>query len=180
MQTSKEVRVGLIGYGYAGVTFHAPLIRTVKGMRLAMVSSSKPEAVQRDYPSMAVVGDPAELINAADIDLVVIASTNATHYPLAKQAILAGKHVVVEKPFTVTVQEAAELVDLAEQRKVILSVFHNRRWDSDFLTLRQTIEAGLLGQILTYESHFDRYRPAVRPRGRQQDQPGAGHRYDHR
>lgn len=177
MQTD-DIRVGLIGYGYSGATFQAPLIRTVKGLRLALVNSSKPELVRRDFPGMAVVAQPVELIESDDIDLVVIASTNTTHYPLAKQALLAGKHVVVEKPFTVTVQEAAELVDLATQKKRVLSVFHNRRWDSDFLTLRQTLESGLLGEVLTYESHFDRYRPAVRQRWREQDLPGSGMLYD--
>lgn len=178
MDTSNEIRVGLIGYGFSGATFQAPLIRTVKGMRLAMVSSSKPEVVLRAYPQVTVVAEPSALIDSPEIDLVVIASTNTSHYPLARQALLAGKHVVVEKPFTVTVQEAAELVDLAEQRKRVLSVFHNRRWDNDFLTLRRTLESGLLGEVLTYESHFDRYRPGVRQRWREQDLPGSGILYD--
>lgn len=178
MQTLEEVRVGLIGYGFSGATFQAPLIKTVEGMRLAMVSSSKPEVVRRDFPGMAVVAEPLELIESDAIDLVVIASTNTTHYPLARQALLAGKHVVVEKPFTVTVQEAAELVDLAQQKKLVLSVFHNRRWDNDFLTLRRIVESGLLGEVLTFESHFDRYRPAVRQRWREQDLPGSGMLYD--
>jgi scyllo-inositol 2-dehydrogenase (NADP+) len=178
MEHTQEVRVGLIGYGFSGATFQAPLIRSVKGMRLAMVNSSKPEVVQRDFPGMTVVAQPQALIESPEIDLVVIASTNTTHHPLARQALLAGKHVVVEKPFTVTVQEAAELVDLAEQKKLVLSVFHNRRWDNDFLTLRRTLEAGMLGEGLTYESHFDRYRPLVRQRWREQDLPGSGILYD--
>ena len=178
MTSTSEVRVGLIGYGFSGATFQAPLIRTVKGMRLAMVNSSKPELVRRDYPGMQVVAEPQALIESPEVDLVVVASTNTTHYPLARQALLAGKHVVVEKPFTVTVEEAAELVDLAERNKLVLSVFHNRRWDNDFLTLRRTLESGLLGEVLTFESHFDRYRPAVRQRWREQDLPGSGMLYD--
>jgi len=178
MQTPDEIRVGLIGYGFSGATFQAPLIKRVAGMRLAMVNSSNPDLVRRAFPGMAVVAQPIELIESDEIDLVVIASTNTTHYPLAKQALLAGKHVVVEKPFTVTVQEAAELVDLAEQRRRVLSVFHNRRWDNDFLTLRQTLDSGLLGEVMTFESHFDRYRPMVRQRWREQDLPGSGMLYD--
>jgi scyllo-inositol 2-dehydrogenase (NADP+) len=173
-----EVRVGLIGYGYSGATIQAPLIRTVNGMRLVVVNSSKPEVVRRDYPGMRVVAEPQALIDSPEVDLVVIASTNTTHHRLARQALLAGKHVVIEKPFTVTLQEAQDLVELAEQRSLVLSVFHNRRWDSDFLTLRRTLEAGLLGEVLTYESHFDRYRPAVRQRWREQDLPGSGMLYD--
>ncbi len=173
-----DIRVGLIGYGYSGATFQAPLIAATAGLRLALVCSSQPEKVQADFPGMAVVADPAALIASSELDLVVIATTNATHFPLAKQALLAGKHVVVEKPFAITVQEAAELADLAEQKKLMLSVFHNRRWDSDFLTLRQAVESGLLGAINSYESHFDRYRPTVRQRWREQDLPGSGMLYD--
>ena len=178
MQETNEVRAGLIGYGYSGATFQAPLIAAVPGLRLAQVCSSKPERVREDFPGMTVVADPALLIDSTEIDLVVVATTNTTHFSLARQALLAGKHVVVEKPFTVTVQEAAELVELAEQKKLILSVFHNRRWDNDFLTLQQVIHSGLLGPVTTFESHFDRYRPTVRQRWREQDIPGSGMLYD--
>ncbi|MFP5390899.1 MAG: oxidoreductase [Gammaproteobacteria bacterium] len=178
MQAHPDIRVGLIGYGFSGATFQAPLIRTVKGLRLTRVCSSKPDVVQRDFPGMAVLSEPTLLIADTEVDLVVIATTNTTHYPLAREALLAGKHVVVEKPFTVTVQEAAELADLAEQKKLVLSVFHNRRWDNDFLTVRHAIESGMLGSIVYFESHFDRYRPLVRQRWREQDLPGSGMLYD--
>ncbi len=173
-----EVKVGLIGYGFSGATFQAPLIKSVAGLRLTRVCSSKPELVQRHFPGMTVVADPAALIASSEVDLVVIATTNTTHFSLAKASLLAGKHVVVEKPFTVTVEEGAELVALADRQKRVLSVFHNRRWDNDFLTVRQTIESGLLGPINTYEAHFDRYRPEVRVRWREQDLPGSGTLYD--
>lgn len=174
----QEVKAGLIGYGYSGKTFQAPLIRATEGMRLSMVCSSKPALVEADFPGLLVVAEPQALIASPEVDLVVIASTNATHYPLAKAALMAGKHVVVEKPFTITVEEASNLVALAEQQGRVLSVFHNRRWDNDFLTLQATIASGLLGPINTFESHFDRYRPAVRQRWREQDLPGSGILYD--
>jgi len=174
----QDIRVGLIGYGFSGATFQAPLIKAVKGLRLSAVCSSKPDLVERDFPGMTVMADPAMLIASDQVDLVVIATTNATHAPLAKQALLAGKHVVVEKPFTITVEEAAELVQLAEQQQRVLSVFHNRRWDNDFLTLQAALASGLLGPVNTLESHFDRYRPQVRQRWREQDLPGSGILYD--
>jgi scyllo-inositol 2-dehydrogenase (NADP+) len=173
-----SVRVGLIGYGFSGATFQAPLIASITGLRLTRVCSSQGERVRRDFPAAQVVADPAALIAADDVDLVVVATANASHAPLARQALLAGKHVVVEKPFTVTLDEGAELIALAEERQLLLSVFHNRRWDSDFLTLRQTIDSGLLGPINTYQAHFDRYRPTVRGRWREQDLPGSGLLYD--
>ncbi len=172
------IRVGLIGYGFSGATFQAPLIKAVAGLALTRVCSSKPELVQRDFPGVTVVADPAELIACAEVDLVVVATTNTTHYALARQALLAGKHVVVEKPFTVTLDEAEELLALAEQQQRVLSVFHNRRWDNDFLTVKALIASGMLGDVNTFESHFDRYRPVVRPRWREQDLPGSGMLYD--
>ena len=178
MQAPTTIRVGLIGYGFSGATFQAPLIRAVAGLELTRVCSSKPELVQRDFPGMTVVAAPEQLINSDQVDLVVIATTNTTHFPLARQALLAGKHVVVEKPFTVTLEEAAELVALAERQERVLSVFHNRRWDNDFRTVQQLIASGMLGDINTFESHFDRYRPTVRPRWREQDLPGSGMLYD--
>lgn len=172
------IKVGLIGYGYAGATFHAPLISAVAGLRLACIASSSTEKVRQDFSHAEVVAHPDGVIGAADVSLIVIASPNTTHYTLAKQALLANKHVVLEKPFTVTVAEAMELVRLAEERKLLLSVFHNRRWDNDFLTVRACIESGMLGEINTYEAHFDRYRPDVRNRWREQDLPGSGSLYD--
>lgn len=173
-----NIRVGLIGYGYAGATIHAPLISNVDGLILTRVASSNPERVRRDFPGAALANSPQDLISAADVDLVVIATPNTTHHALARAALLANKHVVLEKPFTVTVAEAQDLVQLAQQRKLVLSVFHNRRWDNDFLTARHCIESGMLGAINTYQTQFDRYRPNPVQRWRESDQPGSGTLYD--
>ncbi|TSJ51813.1 oxidoreductase [Atlantibacter subterranea] len=175
---SDNVRVGLIGYGYASKTFHAPLIVGTPGMTLAAVSSSDATKVHADWPGVSVVSDPKQLFNDPDIDLIVIPTPNDTHFPLARAAMEAGKHVVVDKPFTVTLSQARELEALAKSRGLVLSVFHNRRWDSDFLTLKALIAEGKLGEVSYFESHFDRYRPQVRNRWREQAGPGSGIWYD--
>lgn len=172
------IRVGLIGYGYSGATFHAPLIAVAKGLKLSRIASSNPERVRALFPDVAAVTHAGDLIRAADVDLVVISTPNALHHSLAIDALNANKHVVLEKPFTITVAEAEELVALAQKRNLILSVFHNRRWDNDFLTVRHCIESGILGEINTCEIRFDRYRPEVRNRWREQDLPGSGSLYD--
>lgn len=145
---SDNIRVGLIGYGYASKTFHAPLIAGTPGMALAAVSSSDAAKVHADWPSVPVVSEPKHLFNDPNIDLIVIPTPNDTHFPLAKAALEAGKHVVVDKPFTVTLSQARELDALAKSLGRLLSVFHNRRWDSDFLTVKRLLSEGTLGEIL--------------------------------
>ncbi|WP_336934318.1 oxidoreductase [Atlantibacter hermannii] len=175
---SDNIRVGLIGYGYASKTFHAPLIVGTPGMTLAAVSSSDASKVHADWPNVTVVSDPKQLFNDPSLDLIVIPTPNDTHFPLARAAMEAGKHVVVDKPFTVTLSQARELEAMAKSRGLFLSVFHNRRWDSDFLTLKGLIAEGKLGEVSYFESHFDRYRPQVRNRWREQAGPGSGIWYD--
>ncbi len=175
---SDSIRVGLIGYGYASKTFHAPLIAGTPGMALAAVSSSDATKVHADWPSVPVVSEPKHLFNDPNIDLIVIPTPNDTHFPLAKAALEAGKHVVVDKPFTVTLSQARELDALAKSLGRLLSVFHNRRWDSDFLTVKALLSEGMLGEITFFESHFDRFRPQVRNRWREQAGPGSGIWYD--
>lgn len=172
------LRVGLIGYGYAGKTFHAPLIGGVPGLALAAVSSRDPARVRAEWPEVEVLPDAQTLIRQGDLDLVVIASPNDSHFPLARAALAAGRHVVVDKPFTLTLAEARELCALAHARGRQLSVFHNRRWDSDFLTLRTLLQRGTLGRIVHLESAFDRYRPEVRARWRESAAPGGGLWFD--
>ncbi|PWC12484.1 oxidoreductase [Brenneria corticis] len=175
---SDNVRVGLLGYGYASKTFHAPLIAGTPGLELAAVSSSNADKVRADWSTIRVVSDPQTLFNDPDIDLIVIPTPNDTHFPLAKQALEAGKHVVVDKPFTVTLSQAHELGLLAEHTGRLLSVFHNRRWDSDFLTLKHLLHTGSLGDVVYLESHIDRFRPQVRQRWREDGSEGSGIWYD--
>jgi predicted dehydrogenase len=178
MMTAPSLRVGLIGYGYAGKTFHAPLICGVPGLELVAVASRDPARVHADFPAAEVLADPQALLHRADIDLVVIASPNDSHFTLARAALAAGRHVVVDKPFTLTLSEARELGALAHARHRLLSVFHNRRWDGDFLTLRELVAQGTLGRIAHLESAFDRFRPAVRARWRESATPGGGLWFD--
>jgi predicted dehydrogenase len=172
------LKVALIGYGYAGQTFHAPLIAATPGLELAAIVSSNAEKVRGHWPDVRLLPTPDMAFDAADIDLIVIATPNDTHADLASRALAAGKHVMVDKPFTVELADAKRLAVQAKQCGRILSIFHNRRWDGDFLTLKRLINAGELGRITQFESHFDRFRPAVRDRWREKPGPGAGLWYD--
>lgn len=169
-----DLQVGLIGYGNAGRIFHAPLIAGVPGLTLACICSSKPLAVQADWPLVRVVPTPEALLADAAIEVVVIATANDSHYGIARAALLAGKHVVVDKPCTVTLAETEDLLALAQAQDRVLTVFQNRRLDSDFLSLRAVLDDGRLGRLVHVESHFDRYRPVVPHRWRDQNQPGSG------
>lgn len=175
---SEKIRVGLVGYGFASKTFHAPLIAGTAGMALTAVSSSDASKVHADWPTARVESDPQALFDDPSLQLIVIPTPNDTHFPLAKAALNAGKHVVVDKPFTVTLSQARELDTLAKSKGLLLSVFHNRRWDSDFLTLKTLLAEGTLGEVRYFESHFDRYRPEVRNRWREQKGAGSGIWFD--
>lgn len=169
----------LVGYGYAGRTFHAPLIAACPGLRLQAVVSSDAAKVQADRPDLRVHGSLAAALDAEpEVQLVVLATPNQLHAQQATLALQAGRHVVVDKPFTVTVTEGHALVALARRRQRLLSVFHNRRWDGDFLTLRQLIADGELGRVTACESRFDRFRPERRERWREQAVAGGGLWYD--
>lgn len=178
MPISSPLRVALIGYGYAGKTFHAPLIGSVSGLELATVVSRDAAKVHADLPKVHVVADARAAIEDPDISLVVIASPNDTHSPLARAALEAGKHVVVDKPFALDLTQARELAAVAERQGTLLSVFQNRRWDSDFLGVQQAMASGLLGEVKHFESHIDRFRPQVRARWREQVGAGSGLWYD--
>ncbi|MGW2728126.1 Gfo/Idh/MocA family protein [Streptomyces sp. NPDC001494] len=165
--TATPLRVGLIGYGLAGSVFHAPLIAATEGLTLDTVVTSNPERQEQaraEFPDVRCVGTPEALFGRADeLDLIVIASPNKTHVPLATAALEAGLPVVVDKPVAGTAAEARQLAALAEERGLLLSVFQNRRWDNDFLTLRALLEKGELGDVWRFESRFERWRP--RPKG---------------
>lgn len=172
------LRVALVGYGYAGKTFHAPLIRSVPGLVLGAVVSHDAGKVHVDLPDVEVVANATAAFADPRLDIVVIASPNATHVPLARAALEAGKHVVVDKPFALDLAQARELAAIAEREQRVLSVFQNRRWDSDFLGIRQLMETGRLGAVSHFESHIDRFRPQVRARWRERAGAGGGLWYD--
>lgn len=176
--TAAPIRAALLGYGYAGKTFHAPLIAATPGWELACVASRRPEAVHADLPGTRVVADPMQAIADGAIDVVVVATPNAQHAPLAEAALRAGRHVVVDKPFTLDLAQARQLRAIARDAGRLVSVFHNRRWDSDFLGVRALIDSGRLGEVVHFESHFDRYRPQVRDRWRERAEDGGGIWFD--
>jgi predicted dehydrogenase len=170
--------VGVIGFGFVSKTFHVPLLKATDGYKITTVSSSRPADVASILPDADVVADPNAVATHPEVDLVVIATPNETHAPLAEAAMRAGRNVVVDKPFTITIDEARHLAAVAAEKNVLLSVFQNRRWDSDFLTVREAIRQDLLGRVVLFESRIDRYRPDVRDRWREIPGPGAGLLYD--
>ncbi len=174
----KKIGVGIVGFGFSSTTFHIPLLQTIEEYDIRAILSSKEELVKQALPNAEVAGTIEELVNRADIDLVVITSPNTTHFPYVKEAIFHGKHVVVEKPFVVSIEEGEELISLAKQHNVVLSVYHNRRFDNDFLTIKKLLEENRIGNLYAYEAHFDRFRPNVRDRWREKNLPGSGILYD--
>ena len=174
----QPIRTGLIGYGTAGAVFHAPLIAAAPGLRLTAIASRRADEIARDFPEAKAYENPQSLIDDPDIELVVVATPNETHAALARAALEAGKHVVVDKPFTLDAGEAEALIALADAAGRKLSVFQNRRWDSDFLTVRRLVDDGRLGEIAYYEAHFDRFRPEIKQGWRETEAPGAGLLYD--
>lgn len=169
------IRVGLIGYGLAGSAFHAPLIDATAGLTLAAIvtgDADKARAIQQRYPATDVVADVDALWARSDrLDLVVIASPNASHAPLAHAALAAGLPVVVDKPLAANTADARAVIDDANARSLALTVFHNRRWDADFLTLQRLIRDDDLGDIRRFESRFERWRPEPKPGWRRASAP---------
>jgi len=171
------LNVGLVGFGFASKVFHAPVIRVVEGLRLTTIVQ-RSGAPDPRYPDVAFVRSVDELLDRA-IDLVVIATPNTSHHPIAKQCLLAGRHVVIDKPFTTTAAEAEELVQLAKRKQRVVSAYQNRRYVGDFVTLQNLLSDGVLGRVAMFESHFDRFRPELRPTAwREQPHHGSGIWFD--
>lgn len=170
-----SIRVGLVGYGTGGAFFHAPLIRTTPGLKLAAIVTSDPvrsrEAGQL-HPGAVLFATAEELWDfASELDLIVVASPNRTHVPLAMAALAAGLHVVVDKPLAPTAAEGLQLIEQARRCGRTFTVFHNRRWDGDFLTVRRLLREGALGDPFRFESRFERWRPTPKPGWRERGAP---------
>ncbi|HYL46634.1 MAG TPA: oxidoreductase [Candidatus Limnocylindrales bacterium] len=173
------IDVGLIGFGLAGRAFHAPVIRAVPGLRLAAILQRSGSEAAAQYPGVRIVRSVEELLSIESIRLVVVASPNDTHYPFARQCLAAGRDVVVDKPFTTTVAEAAALVQFAKQCGRLITVYQNRRYDGDFQAIRQLVAGGALGRVVRFETNYDRFRPQVRPAAwREKSGPGTGILFD--
>jgi len=173
------INVGLVGFGLAGKVFHAPLIHANPNLRLTHIVQRRGNLSTSNYPEAKQLRDVDALLAEDSVALVVVATPNTSHYDIAARALQAGKHVVVDKPFTITSSDADQLIALSRKVGRVLSVFQNRRWDGDFLTVRQILDQKLLGRVVEYESRFDRFRPIVKPEAwREQALPGSGLLYD--
>ncbi|MFC5344276.1 oxidoreductase [Brevundimonas staleyi] len=164
--------VAVVGFGNAGKTFHAPLVAAEPGLELHTVVSSRPDEVRAVWPDVRVVPTYESVLADPTIGLIVLATPDALHAEQAEAALKAGKPVVVDKPFALNLAGARRLVELSEETGVLLSVFQNRRWDADFLALQAELASGRLGLVVTVESRYDRHRPLVRDRWRENDGDG--------
>jgi len=157
-----EIGVAVIGFGLAGRVFHAPFVSAVPGLRLEAIVQRRGDEASKAYPKARILRSVEEALSDSSISLIVVGTPNETHFSLARQALLAGKHVVIDKPFASSSTEARQLIEIAAEKNLVVAPFHNRRWDGDFLTIRKLLDSGELGRVVTFESHFDRFRPLPR------------------
>lgn len=178
----EKIKVGIIGYGLSGHIFHGAIINGMPGYDIKWVYTSKKKNIKLakdEIENVNIAEDVSEIFEDVEVDLVVICAPNVHHFSLAKRAMEHRKHVVMEKPFTVTSSEAKTLIDLSKAYNVMLTVYHNRRYDGDFMTVKKVLQSDVLGEIVEYESHFDRFRPEFKEHAwREEDLPGSGILYD--
>ena len=174
-----QINTALCSYGMSGTVFHAPFISIHPGFNFYGVWERSKNLAQEKYPAVKVFRTYEEMLMDPAVELVVVNTPSYTHYDYAKQALVAGKNVIVEKPFTATVEQARELVSIAKENGLKLSVFQNRRWDSDFLTVKSVLDSGVLGDILEAEFHYDRYNLVLSPKAHKETPgPAVGGLYD--
>lgn len=179
MAGTQPIRTAVIGFGLGGRIFHAPFLHAIEGFELAAILERHGDAAAQAYPGVRIVRSVEELLALPDISLIVVTTPPATHFDLARQCLEADKHVVVDKPFTATGDEARRLVELAGRRGRLLSVYQNCRWDGDFLTLKELLATQELGRLVTLESRFDRFNPGARRAAWQErNEPGNGILHD--
>jgi scyllo-inositol 2-dehydrogenase (NADP+) len=173
------IQTALLSYGMSGEIFHAPLIAAHGGFKLSRIVQRKTPTAQRRYPSVSVVNDLDAVLRDDEIELVVVNTPNETHYDFTVRVLEAGKHAIVEKPFSVTTREADALINLAQKKSRVLTVFQNRRWDGDFLTLKQVVAQKLVGKIAEFELHYDRFRNYIEANTwKEETGPGTGILYN--
>ncbi len=169
------IKTALLSYGMSGEIFHAPLLAVDPGFTLASVVQRTSDKAKQRYPSIKIARHVNEVIEDPSIELIIINTPNEFHFPFASQALEAGKHVIVEKPFTVNVHEAEKLIDLANKKNKLLTVFQNRRWDGDFMTIKKVLNNKLVGKVAEFELHYDRYRNYIEANTWKEEQgPGSG------
>ncbi len=160
--SQREIGVGVIGFGLGGRVFHAPFVSAVTGLRLAAIMQRTGDAAAKAYPTTRIARSLDDLLADSSIELVVVSTPNETHFAMARLCLEAGKHVVIDKPFASTSEEALALGKLAKSKSLLVIPFHNRRWDGDFQTVRKLLQQDAIGRLVTFESHFDRFRPIPR------------------
>lgn len=157
------IKTAISSYGMSGMVFHAPILHIHPGFEIVKIAERSYRGAKERYPYVSIVKSFEELLEDAHIELVIVNTPDMSHFEYCRIALEAGKHVVVEKPFTMNAEEAGTLVALAKKQKKILSVFQNRRWDGDYLTIKKVVRDSLLGRLVSFESHFDRYRNFIQP-----------------
>ena len=179
MEMNKPINTAILSYGMSGEIFHAPLLAAHSGFELHTILQRKSTHAASRYPGVSIVDSIEKVIENKAIELVVINTPNETHFEFTTRALEAGKHVVVEKPFTVSSNEASKLIALANKVNRVITVFQNRRWDGDFLTLQQVVKEGLVGKLAELETHYDRYRNYVEENTwKEEAKPGVGILYN--
>ncbi|OOG78874.1 oxidoreductase [Algoriphagus sp. A40] len=175
---NKQIRTALVGYGSVAEKMHAPLISVCPDLDFVAIVERNGNRCEGKFPKVRTFRSLEELLEADAADLICITTPNEFHFPMAKQCLLAGKHVVVDKPVTINSFEAEELEKIAAEKNLVCSVFHNRRYDGDFRTLQQLVAEKTLGDLVYLESHFDRFRPNVSENWREKEVPGNGITFD--
>jgi predicted dehydrogenase len=175
----KPIRVGLVGFGFSGRIFQANVVEAVEGLELAAIVQRSGIEAAAAFPHVKIVRSVDALLEDASIRLIVVATPNASHLPIARRCLLDDRDVVIDKPFALSSTEAAELIQLARARRRLLSIYQNRRWDGDFLTVRKLLDGDQLGRLVMFESHYDRFRQEPRLQAWREDgSPGGGVLFD--
>ncbi|RKD89922.1 Gfo/Idh/MocA family oxidoreductase [Mangrovibacterium diazotrophicum] len=159
----QTIQTAIASFGMSGLVFHGPSLKANPGFQISKILERSKNLSAANCPEATIVRDFSEILDDQSIELVIVNTPDYLHYDMCKQALLAGKHVVVEKPFTQTVAQANELIALAKEKGLVLTVYQNRRWDGDFLTVKKLLEEQALGRLVEFESHFDRYRNFIQP-----------------
>jgi scyllo-inositol 2-dehydrogenase (NADP+) len=172
------INTALASYGMSGIVFHGPLLETHSGFKITKILERNKNNSEGKHPGSELVRDYDSILQDKNIELIVVNTPDYLHYEMSMQALEAGKHIVVEKPFTLKSEEANKIIELGKKKGLMVSVFHNRRWDGDSLTVRKIIKEGELGRLVSYESHFDRFRNFIQTSWKEDNSLGAGTLYN--
>lgn len=174
----KPIQTAIASYGMSGIVFHGPLLENHTGFEVRKILERHHENSAGKHPGARLVRNFKDLLDDSEIELIIINTPDYLHHEMSVRALEAGKHIVVEKPFTLRTKEAEEIIKLAQEKKLMVSVFQNRRWDGDFMTVKKVIREGGLGRLVSFESHFDRFRNYIQDSWKEEVSLGAGTLYN--